>query len=135
MSKLKLKIITGYRDDQSHTIDAEEAHKAYYLFLNPTERGVFAGGIAIRGQDIQQITPDYNATMGWNNLHRLDEYDMKEIRKDGIDKEIRQIMGTAKSIAEKNDPKLLSLPLSEASPKELGQAQGALNTENYADYL
>ena len=45
MKDLKIKIITGFRKDQYYTIDAEEAHKAYYLFLNPEERGVFNNGV------------------------------------------------------------------------------------------
>ena len=55
----KIKLIVGFRRDQEHSIDADEAHKAYYLFLNPEKRGVFKSGLAIVGADIKEIVPDY----------------------------------------------------------------------------
>ena len=77
MKDLKIKIITGFRKDQYYTIDAEEAHKAYYLFLNPEERGVFNNGVAMIGKNVQGIEPDYHATMGWNSTHTLDSDDSR----------------------------------------------------------
>lgn len=112
MKNLKIKIITGFRRDQHHTISAEEAHKAYYLFLNPEQRGVFKNGIALRGVDIQTIVPDYHATMGWNATHELDSYDMNEIRDKGIDTKIRHVLSEAKMIAQNEAPEKMNLPLS-----------------------
>lgn len=116
--KLKIKVITGYRDDQYFTIDAEEAHKAYYLFLNPSERGVFSDGNAVRGQDIMRIEPDYHATMGWNKGYKLGPYDWEDIRSKGVDDNLRDVMSDAKRIVALDNPKMIQLPLSEAK-KEL----------------
>ena len=119
MKNLKVKVITGFRKDQQYTIDAEEAHKAYYAFLNPEKRVVFKGGLALRGDDIRAIEPDYNATMGWNPTHNLDSDDWNEMRKDGVDRKLRDIMSDAVTVAQIGEPKLLALPLSEATIKSL----------------
>lgn len=111
---LKVKIITGYRQDQYETIDADEAHKAYYLFLNPEKRGIFSNGVALRGKDIQRIAPDYQATMGWNPIYNLRPEDMNRIQAKGVDSKLRNILGRAKGVALSGDESLLSLPLSEA---------------------
>jgi len=99
MKNLKIKIICGFRKDQEITIDGEEAHKAYYLFLNPDKRGVFNNGYALKGSDIQRIEPDYNSTMGWNTTHQLDEFDYTEINKLGLDVEFRNLLYKAKEMA------------------------------------
>ena len=112
MKNLKIKIIVGFRKDQHYTIEADEAHKAYYLFLNPQERGIFKNGVAIVGQNIQGIEPDHNATMGWNADHVLDGNDWNEIRKNGIDAKLRDVLQLAKETAI-NRPDQISLPLSE----------------------
>ena len=116
---MKIKVITGFRKEQQHTIDAEEAHKAYYLFLNPEKRGVFNNGVAIVGADIRSIEPDYHATMGWNATHTLDSDDMNEIRFKGIDEKLRNVLYAAKSVAQLGKPELMNLPLSEAQAKLL----------------
>ncbi|MHB8674639.1 MAG: hypothetical protein ACYDAK_13310 [Candidatus Limnocylindrales bacterium] len=116
---LKIKIITGFRKDQHHTIDAEEAHKAYYLFLHPEERGVFNDGTAIVGSHIQAIEPDYNATMGWNASYQIGDDDWNEIKKVGIDLKLKEILFAAKQIGSGTDPGLIALPLSEARQKLL----------------
>ena len=110
----KIKIITGFRDDQCHTIDAEEAHKAYYLFLHPDERAVFANGVALVGKNIQSIEPDYNATMGWNQSHRLDDDDWNEIRSEGVDRRLRDALYGARAVAIGQGAASLSMTLSEA---------------------
>ena len=115
MKTLKLKIITGFREDQQYTIDSEEAHKAYYLFLNPEMRGVFKNGVALIGKNIQGIDPDYNATMGWNTSHKLDADDWNELNSNGITTEMRKLLEQAKDIAymiPKNE-KMLTVPLSQ----------------------
>lgn len=112
---LKVKIITGFRRDQEHSIDANEAHKAYYLFLNPEARTVFNDGLALKGSDIQQIVPDYQGTMGWNATHTLDSDDWNEMREKGIDKELREVLVLAQNIARISEPKDLNKPLMELS--------------------
>jgi len=110
-----IKIICGYREDQEHSIPLDEAHKAYRLFMNPTERAIFSNGLALKG--IKQIIPDYHATMGWNPTHKIDGYDLNEIKKLGIDREIQDGMKLAQNVAklveQKHDPELLSKPLSD----------------------
>ena len=115
--ELKVKIITGFREDQHYTIEAEEAHKAYYLFLNPEKRGVFNNGVAVIGKNIQGIEPDYNATMGWNQSHELDDDDWVEIRTKGVDNKLRDVLYNAKQLAylTKKDESIASLPLSGAT--------------------
>jgi len=107
---LKIKLITGFRKDQEYTIDADESHKAYYLFMNPEDRAIFKSGLALTGRDIKAIEPDYHATMGWNPDHKLDSYDYQEIATKNIDAEFRIILNHAKNIA-KDNPELVSQPL------------------------
>lgn len=112
MKNIKIKIITGFRKDQSYTIDAEEAHKAYYLFLNPEKRGVFSNGVALIGSDIRGIEPDYNATMGWNQAHTLDADDYTEINSTGVSRKMNEVLAFAKEIAQIAEPSKMLLPLS-----------------------
>lgn len=109
--KYKVKIITGFREDQHYTIDAEEAHKAYYLFLNPEARTVFSNGVALIGKNIQGIEPDFHATMGWNKGYELNTYDYEEISKLGVDVGIRNLLHEAKEIAQRGNPTEMSLPM------------------------
>jgi hypothetical protein len=113
----KLKIITGFREDQEYTIDAEEAHKAYYLFKHPDERGVFNSGLAIRGKDIERIVPDYHATMGWNKGHKMNEYDWLDIKYNGVEKKMKQLMYDAQTLSK--IPEALKMKLTEAKDKFL----------------
>lgn len=111
---MKIKITTGFSDDQKFTIDSEEAHKAYYLFNNPEKKGIFSNGVALIGKDIRSIQPDYHAEMGWNPSHRMDDDDWNELRAKEIDKKMRNILYEAKKasyLAEKNS-KILNKPLS-----------------------
>lgn len=110
---MKVKIITGYKQDQYEVIDAEEAHKAYYLFLNPDKRGVFSNGVALRGQDIHRIVPAWNETMGWNPTHNLDSDDWNEIRDRGIDRKLQHtLLPAAREIAVLANPEDMNKPLS-----------------------
>lgn len=111
MKNLKVKIIVGFRKDQTHTIDADEAHKAYYLFMNPEARAIFKSGLALIGSDVRGIEPDYNATMGWNPDHNLAGEDWNEIRKIGADNDLRDILNLAKDVA-LNQPDKINMPLS-----------------------
>lgn len=108
----KVKLIVGFRRDQEHWIDANEAHKAYYLFDHPTERGTFANGLAIKGDQIQEIVPDYQGTMGWNSTHVLDSDDLNELRAKGVDAKMQKILSAAKDIAKLGEVSDLKIPLS-----------------------
>jgi len=109
---MKIKLICGFRKDQEHTVDAEEAHKAYYLFLNPSARGVFKDGLAIVGSSIQEIVPDYQATMGWYASHNLDSDDWAQIRSEGVDREMQKMLSLGKEIAQMGEPADLNQPIS-----------------------
>lgn len=112
-SKYKVKIVCGYRQDQEYTIDANEAHKAYYLFNNPDKRGTFNNGLALKGSDIQRIIPDYNATMGWNADHKLTGDDYNELNANGVMGKLQGIMALAKKVARNAPTQELARPLIE----------------------
>lgn len=113
---LKVKVITGFRDDQYYVIPSEEAHKAYFLFNNPEARTIFSNGVALVGKNIQGIEPAWNETMGWNPTHRLDSDDWNDIRAQGVESDLRYTLEEAKQTAlmAVNNPKVLTMRLSEA---------------------
>lgn len=115
MKNLKIKIITGFRNEQYYIIDGDEAHKAYYLFNNPEARTTFSNGVALIGKNIQGIEPAYNETMGWNTTHKLEDDDWNEIRTKGIDKKLRDVLSIAKEISllAEGNPELLKKTLTE----------------------
>lgn len=115
MKNLKIKIIVGFRDDQYYVIDGNEAHKAYYLFMNPEERGVFKNGVALIGKTIQGIEPAWNETMGWNPTHKLDYNDWNEIHSNGIKKQLNELLKEAKRVMPliQKSPALLQIDLIE----------------------
>lgn len=136
MENLKVKIITGFREEQYYIIDGNEAHKAYYLFMHPEERGVFKNGVALIGKNIQGIEPAWNETMGWNPTHELKDDDWNEIHKKGIHGEIRELLKEAKRIMpliEKNKA-LLSINLSEII-KELPEPKLTNEVKALADKI
>lgn len=100
----KIKIITGFREDQYYTIDAQEAHKAYYLFNNPSERGTFENGVALTGDIIKGIEPDYHATLGLNPNYKLEAEDWNEIKGKGIDVKLRSILSKAQKVSKLPNP-------------------------------
>jgi len=110
---MKIKLIVGFRRDQEHSIPADEAHKAYYLFLHPDERGIFSNGLAIKGDQIQEIVPDYQGTMGWNPTHMLDSNDWNELREKGITDKMQRILSIGKEVAQKALPQEMNTPLSQ----------------------
>jgi hypothetical protein len=118
---MKIKITTGFNSDQKFTIDSEETHKAYYLFNNPDKRGTFSNGVALIGKDIRNIQPDYNAEMGWNPTHQLDDFDWEEIRQKGVDRRFQVLLSEAKRVSYlvEKEPHILVRPLSECSNKLL----------------
>lgn len=77
--KLKIKIVCGFRADQEYTVDCEQAHVAYYLFINKAHRFVFSNGIAIEGADIKRIVPDYNATFGFMPSYVMTPHDWADV--------------------------------------------------------
>lgn len=113
--KYYIKIVTGFRDDQFTTVPMQEAHKAYYLFKNPEQRGVFNSGLALVGSSIKEIRPDYNATMGWNPDHKLDADDFNHINAEGVQENMNELLQKAKKVSEliENNPTLLQKPLIE----------------------
>lgn len=110
---MKIKLIVGFRRDQEHSIDAEEAHKAYYLFFHPEARTVFKDGLAIKGDQIQEIVPDWQGTMGWNPSHQLDSDDWNDLNSRGIPDRMRNMLSLAKDISQRIEPPDLSTPLSQ----------------------
>jgi len=94
-----IRISTGFSGDQKFIISNGEAHKAYYLFLNPEKRGIFENGLALIGKDIKDIQPDYHSEMGWNPSHRMGDDDWAEVRKRGIDTELKKVMTLAKEVS------------------------------------
>lgn len=121
--KLKIKIICGFRKDQQYTIGVDEAHKAYYLFLHPDERGIFSTGLALTGRQIQSIEPDYNASVGWNPDHVMNGDDWNEIRAKGIDTELRDIMYVAKSVSQTATQLQINRPMSEMKLLTSGESE------------
>lgn len=114
---MKIKLIVGFRRDQEHSIDANEAHKAYYLFLNPEARSIFNNGLAIKGDQIQEIVPDYQGTMGWNPTHVLNNDDWNELRDKGITTKMQTCLAAGKELAQHATPAELNIPLSELTQK------------------
>lgn len=114
---MKIKLIMGFRRDQERSVDADEAHKAYHLFLHPEERGVFSNGLAIKGDQIQEIVPDYQGSMGWNPTHVIDNDDMNEIRNKGVDVTLRNLMAIGKEIAQVGSPQDFNVPLTQLTQK------------------
>jgi len=109
--KYAVKLIVGFRRDQEHSIPAQEAHKAYYLFTHPEERGIFSNGLAIKGDQIQEIVPDYHSTMGWNVTHQLTDDDYNELRTKGVLQKMQYIMSEAKELGTHGTSEMLQTPL------------------------
>ena len=120
---MKIKIICGFRKDQEHSIDVDEVHKAFYLFLHPEQRGIFKNGLAIIGSQIQRIVPDWHGSMGWNPTYELDNHDWNEIRDSGTDKKLTTYLSVGREVAQL------------ANPKELNQPLGELVKEKYPQLL
>lgn len=124
----------GFREDQYYVIDGNEAHKAYYLFMNPEERGVFKNGVALIGKNIQGVEPAWNETMGWNPTHKLDDEDWNDIHRKGIKSIMRELLSDAKKVMpliEKN-PALLQINLSEIV-KEIPQTKFSEDIKRLSD--
>jgi|SRR3990167_313656 len=116
-----IRIVTGFTAEQKYSIPDEEAHKAYYLFLNPNERGIFSNGLGLTGKQIQAVEADYQGTMGWNPSHKLDDDDWNQIRAEGVDRKLREVLQKAREVVSliAENPKLLNEKLSEIEVKYL----------------
>ena len=110
-SKYKIKVVCGFRKEQEFSINANEAHKAYYLFNHPDKRGTFDNGLAIKGSDISRIEPDYNATMGWNHTHTLTHDDWNELHASGVANKLQRILASAKEIGRHGESEDFKTPL------------------------
>jgi len=124
-----IKILTGY--NTSISIPADEAHKAYYLFLNPEKRTIFSNGTALIGKNIMGIEPDYIKTMGWNEGYKLTADDFSEIRDKQVDVKMKLIQEKAKSVAHlaNNDIMMLAKPLS-----EIIEEKKAIGNDYYSNF-
>ncbi len=118
MTTYYIKLITGFRDDQYISVPMQEAHKAYYLFDNPEQRGKFDNGLALVGSAIKEIHPDWNATMGWNPDHKITADDYNEINRAGANEKMNTLLQKARQSVElvSKNPELLKLPLKEVIP-------------------
>lgn len=105
---MKIKIITGYNGEHV-LVPAEEAHRAYHLFLNPTERGIFSNKVTLRGQDIMRIEADFHSAMGWNEGYKMLPEDYAVVRALGIERKTQEILKLAQEAAKSQE--LLMLPL------------------------
>ena len=82
---------------------------------------MFNNGLAIKGSSIEEIKPDYQGTMGWNETHVLDDDDMNEIRDKGIDRKLQKLMSAGKEIANILQSGDLNVPLTELLEKKYPQ--------------
>lgn len=110
-SKYKFKIICGFREEQEYTIDANDVHKAYWLFNNPEFRTVFNNGLALLGTDVRRIVPDYKATMGWNETYKLTNDDFNEMRSNGVLQKLQEINLFAKQVSQVCTADEINVPL------------------------
>ena len=90
--EITYKILQGFDTERTVRIRADELEKAYGIFLLGG-RAIFSGGI-VDGKSIQGggIVPDWCATMGWNEGHRLTEEDYAHINALGLQDRARSEM-------------------------------------------
>lgn len=93
-----------------------EAHKAFYLFLNPEARVIFEDGSTVIGKNIKLIEPAWNEIMGWHPTHKLTGDDWGDINRLGIKQKMQEVTTKARdvAVAMKHNPQLASKKLSEA---------------------
>lgn len=132
--KYYITVVTGFREDQRIDIPMQEAHKAYYLFKHPEARGVFDNGIALVGKNIQEIRPNWNKTMGWNETHQLGDDDWNEISALGVGKKMTALLSRAKEVGENLglNPNMMKMTLGqilESAPMLTEDVQKLLETK------
>lgn len=110
---MKAKIITKrYGKEYEYSIDMNDAHKAWYLFYNPTARAVFNNGsLGLRGEDVVSVEIDPVGTMGWNPTHRMDSDDWNEVRGKQLDYRLRNTLSAANQVSQDCLPEDLRKPL------------------------
>lgn len=83
-TKIVFKALTGFGDEREVFFGAEDLEKVQYAFLRE-KRVLLSNGQAVDGKYIQQISPDWHRTMGWNTEHVLDADDRNELHYSGIE--------------------------------------------------
>lgn len=112
------KIVYSYgNDDQYIQITGDELHRAYALFLDPTNKGraVFSGG-AVSSIDMKRIVPDWNRHFNWNHDYKILPEDWNVINeiKPGYDVVQEKARLLAQKILQDKKYELLKLPATEA---------------------
>lgn len=88
-----------YKDfTESITIDESEIEKAIFAFITRSSVVFKKGGGAM--ERVASIMPDWNATMGWNEGHKLDAYDWKEINSKNIKEKVNMFYEQAEKRVE-----------------------------------
>ena len=85
------KALTGFGEGREIFFPAQDLEKVQYAFLRE-KRVLLSNGQAVDGKFIQQISPDWLRTMGWNTEHSLDADDMNEIKLKGIEENAYRFM-------------------------------------------
>ena len=95
MKKIIFKALTGFGDGREVFFDAFDLEKVQYAFLRE-KRVLLSNGQAVDGKFIQQISPDFVRTMGWNESHTLDADDRNEIHALGIEDEAYRLLNLSR---------------------------------------
>lgn len=93
--KIIFKALTGYGDGREVFFDAFDLEKVQYAFLRE-KRVLLSNGQAVDGKYIQQISPDWIRSMGWNPEHSLDAEDMNEIYNSGVENEAFRLLNISR---------------------------------------
>jgi hypothetical protein len=93
--KIIFKALTGFGAEREVFFDAFDLEKVQYAALHQ-KRVLLSNGQFVDGKYIQQISPDWHRTMGWNQEHVLTTYDMNEVRSVGADTEAYRLLTVAK---------------------------------------
>lgn len=89
------KALTGFGDEREVYFGPEDLERVQYAALRE-KRVLLSNGQFVDGKYIQQISPDYKRTMGWNYTHEIDSNDLNEIRSKGIDRRMQLALSHTK---------------------------------------
>lgn len=110
------KIITGYNEQQFFRIEADELHKAYFVFMNENSRTIFKNGRTLLHRELLKIEPDVNYVMGWLPDYKLAGEDFKIIEENTICKKMEYDTRLARDVAYKiTSPQQLNMPMYEVA--------------------
>lgn len=110
------KIITGYNEQQFFRIEADELHKAYFVFMNENSRTIFKNGRTLLHRELLKIEPDVNYVMGWLPDYKLSGEDFKIIEENTICKKMEYDTRLARDVAYKiTSPQQLNMPMYEVA--------------------